>query len=220
MNKINANLLIDELKRQPEIFFSEGRTYDLLQEYFGGENVDSLIKLLSHRSLAVRKSAIWIVSELGENAIPIVESVLPLLKDDERYVKYHALESVMVCSSSGVRNIFHHITSALEDDDFVIRKLGMFLISNASAPQLEEANQYYSKAMDKFHIEGLELLTSNMAYVSQVDQFNSQLYTENGSLAMYRAICLRRYVQNTGREVSFELDQVKDDATRAFLAEL
>lgn len=216
---MNANLLIDELKGQPERFFSEGRTYDLLQEYFRGENIDSLLELLAHKDLSVRKSAIWIVSELGGDAAPIIDAILPLLNDDERYVKYYALESVMSCSCAGVKGIFHYITSALEDDDYVIRKLGMLLISNASSSQLEEVEQHYSESKDKFHAEGLKILNNNVTHINCSDQVNDDLYGEHNNLAMYKAITLKRYAQSTGHSVSFDLERIKDDATKRFLDE-
>ena len=130
LNEMDASALIADLKKQPESFFDEGRAYELLQEYFKGEAVDSLGELLTDRNLSV-------VSELGSNAIPVAEQILTLLNDDERYVKYYALESLMVFSSSGLENVFYHIVSALEDTDAVIRKLGMYLVSNSSNVQLE-----------------------------------------------------------------------------------
>ena len=218
LNKMDASLLIADLKKQPESFFDEGRAYDLLQEYFKGESVDSLGELLTDRNLSVRKSAVWIVSELGSNAISMAEQVLTLLNDDERYVKYYALESLMVFSSSGLEEAFHHVVSALEDDDAVIRKLGMYLVSNSSNVQLEEAVQHYLNIDDNSHIEGLRLLLG-IAGSAEHDQIGSLLYGENNILAMYSAILIKREMERHGRKIEFDLNLIEDSSIKNFLDE-
>ncbi|MEP0068941.1 hypothetical protein [Pyruvatibacter sp.] len=216
---MDAEFLIGELKAQPESFFEEGRGYDLLKEYFGGADITSLIELLACENLSVRKTAVWIVSELGKEAAPIVEAVFPLLDDDERYVRYYATEIVMVCSGAGVKGLFHQVVSALEDNDHAIRKLGMFLISNAALSQLEEAVRYFSGTGDLVHVRGLRSLLVASDEVGLADEPRSDLYGTNSIAAMYKAISLRRHFENTGRKAVFQLDQIQDEATKEFLAE-
>lgn len=212
--------LLDELNTQPEVFFSEGRTYDLLQEYFKGEDISSLISLLGHKNLSTRKSAIWIVSELGKTALPLAEYVVPLLNDDERYIKYYALEFIMICSSEGSRGYFRYVVFALEDEDYIIRKLAMFLISNASRYQLEEAFHYFSNANNENHIKGLTWLLDDLSDIKFDNYEFVELYGKNHTLAMYRAISLKRYIQVSAKNVNVNLDQVQDEATKVFLHEL
>ena len=218
MNNMDASLLIADLKRQPESFFDEGRAYDLLQEYFEGFSVSSLEELLTHRNLSVRKSAIWIVSELGSNAIVVAPQVLPLLNDGERYIKYYALESLMVFSASGLGGIFHHVVSALEDSDAVIRELGMYLISNASNTQLKEAIRHYLDIADKSHVEGLRSLRGPASSTRQ-NLIDGVLCGENKTLAMYGAIFIKREMQCHGRKISFDSDLIDDTAIINFLSE-
>ena len=54
----------------------------------------------------VNRVAIWIASELGVDACSVANSILPLLKSKERYIKYYALDSVMVISSSSEKSLF------------------------------------------------------------------------------------------------------------------
>lgn len=216
MNKNDAHILIAELEKNPERFFEEGRAYDLLQEYFKGEPVDSLGVLLTNANPSIRKSAVWIVSELGGGAISIAEQVLTLLNDDERYVKYYALESLMVFSSSGLNKVFHHVVLALEDEDDVISKLGMYLISKSSNSQLEEAIQYFSNAGENSHLQGLRSLLVHSSGVEQKD-IGSALYSEDKFLAMYRAISIKREMEIHSRKIQFDSSLIEESIVKNFL---
>ena len=216
---MNTKLMIEDLKAQPERFFEEGRAYDLLQKYFEGADILSLAELLADENSSVRKSAVWITSELGKDAVPLVECVLPLLGDAERYIRYHALEVVLVCSQAGIKGLFHHVISALEDEDLGVRELVMVLISNSSIFQFEEAIQHFSGGINRAHTEGLKLLSSNLIDLKPVDPMFNEIYGKDSIRAMYRAIFLNRYIKSTGRSVTFELGQVKDETTRMFLVD-
>ena len=60
--------LIENLLFDPSDFFNQGKTYDLLDNFFKGLPVETLIPLLTSSEIDVQKSAIWIASELASNA--------------------------------------------------------------------------------------------------------------------------------------------------------
>ena len=58
--------LIHELLTDSAKFNEEGRSYQLLKEYFDEFPLETLRPLLSNNDPLVRRAAVWIVSELGE----------------------------------------------------------------------------------------------------------------------------------------------------------
>ena len=92
--------LIDELLTDSARFNELGKSYELLQEYFEGFPLNTLRALLSNEDYMVKRAAIWIVAELGEAANELINDVIPLLNYNDRYIKYYAIESIMVFSSS------------------------------------------------------------------------------------------------------------------------
>lgn len=213
--KPEENLLISDLKKNPESFFDDGKSYDLLQEYFKGLALDSLNGLLVHENIIVRRVAIWIFSELGGTVVGLEENLKTLLQEDDRYIKYHALESVMMLSSCGSPNLFSYIISALESGDAVIRKLGMYLISNASNAQLNEAVEYFSKAHNQAHVEGLKFLLDDKSKLDgQVDEM---LCNSNEIFKRYGVIFLKRNIVTTSQQSKIALKTTSDESIKLFL---
>ncbi len=212
-----ANLLISELQKNPESFFNNGKSYDLLQEYFHDFPLDTLVKLLKDESLIVRRVAVWIVSELGSLASVLAEHIIPMLGEEDRYLKYYSLESLITFSSSGSVNLFHYLVSSLESDDLVIRKLGMYLISNASEIQLKEAMDYYSRINNQSHIEGLNFLIN--AEGTSENRLTKMLHNGNEISPRYVAVFLKRNINDLDQKIISIFERSDDDSIKMFLKE-
>jgi hypothetical protein len=160
MGSSTGDLLIQELLDKPEKFKEEGKAYQLLQEYFQGFSKKTLPPLLKHKSITVQGAAVWIASELGKDGRCLLSHVIPLLDYRDRYLRYHALEVVMVCSVDENVDKFFHVVRSLESDDEVIRVHGMRLVSNASQSQLSAGLQHVGSIghLEKIHKEGLSAL--------------------------------------------------------------
>ena len=165
----SVKILTDELLSDPEKFFDQGKAYILLQEYFKGYPLKTLRVLLNHKDPMVQKSAIWVTSELGREAYPLICEAIHLIDSDERYIQYHALEIVMVCSFGENANKFIHVVRSLKCDDEVIRILVMRLISNADIPRLEAGIRQLKPEdpTDKIHLHGLRCLL-------EIDKFDEK----------------------------------------------
>jgi hypothetical protein len=160
MTKAKGFELIDRLYNNPSKFFDSGTSYQLLQEYFNGFPIDTLIPLLAHNDPLVKRVATFILSELGLGGYTLIDYVIPLLHDEDRYIKYHALEIVMVCSEGRNIDKFSFVVPFMEDNDDVIRILTMKLVSNADNMQLESGICFYGEGdtKNKLHREGLSAL--------------------------------------------------------------
>ncbi|MGN6398458.1 MAG: hypothetical protein ACTHMI_23000, partial [Mucilaginibacter sp.] len=66
--KNNGEQLIQDLLLNPASFFDRGQSFHLLQEYFKGMTLETLIPLLQSQDRIVQRTAIWIVSELASQA--------------------------------------------------------------------------------------------------------------------------------------------------------
>jgi hypothetical protein len=157
--------LLEELLRNPLKFEEQGRAYQLLQEYFKGYPLDTLIPLLSSSDVLVTRAAIWIASELGDDATDLIDYIIPLTRFDDRYIKYHAIECIMVCSTDKYADEFIHVVCQLHDNDSVIRLLTMRLVANG-------INIQFKAALDKLgsddpfstiHMYGLKVLLEGNA---------------------------------------------------------
>lgn len=156
----NGNQLIDDLLKNPESFRNDGRTYELLQEYYKGLPLNTLKKLLHHHSKPVRMSAVWIVSELGADGEGLIDDMITLLDENDRYIKYHVIESIGVCAFGKNADKFINLLINMESEDEVIRNLVLRIISNTDVPQLFEIldSLKTSKVVKNEHIEGISLL--------------------------------------------------------------
>jgi hypothetical protein len=163
--------LINELNKNPVKFEQQGKSYDLLQQYFSGFSIETLRPLLNNCDYSIKRVAIWIASELGSNGSLLVNDILPLINESDRHIKYHVLEIIAMCAIDKNLNLFIHIVQNLESDDNVIRTLSMRLLSNANESQLNACVKYFhtKRAYNKLHIEGLSyLLKIDQLYPEQV----------------------------------------------------
>lgn len=152
--------LIEQLLANPAQFYAEGKSHELLQELFRGFPILALRPLLSYSELTVRRVAVWTASELGPKAAPLTNVVIPLLLESDRYVRYHALEIVMVCSQGASADKFVHVVEAITDEDPVICSLAMRLVVTATDAQLQAAldsSARFGSAVD-LHRQGLTRL--------------------------------------------------------------
>jgi HEAT repeat protein len=145
--------LVDDSKR----FFESGKAYQLLQEFFNGFSLEMLRSLLPSNDLYVRRTAVWIVSELGSGGCELIEEVLQLRNDKDRYVQYHVLEIIAVCALGKEDGAFAHVVRSLESDDEVLRSLAMRLVSKAQIAQLKSTLETFDLSLesDRPHAKGL-----------------------------------------------------------------
>lgn len=155
-----ADALLAELLQEPERFDGEGKAYSLLQFYFHGFPLQTLVPLLGHNNVHVRRSAAFVVSEIGKAALPLVDHMAKLTIDSDRHIQWYALESVMVCSAEESPENFVHVAIKLECDDLSICQLAMRLISRSTTAQLKAALHQAGKGnfLSNSHAVGLALL--------------------------------------------------------------
>jgi hypothetical protein len=134
--------LIEELLSNPDMFLKYGKSYTLLQEYFGGLDVDTLIPILESNDERIQKPAIWIISELAGQARSLLQHVMPLVDSSDKYIRYYALEFIFLCATAKDEMEIIHLVNAIDDKEPIIRILIMKLLSNAIKSQLQSAIKF------------------------------------------------------------------------------
>ncbi len=94
---------------------------DLLVECFQGFPVQKLRPLLSSNHDKAVKYAVWILSELGVKACPLVRDVVPLLSHSARYVKFFALDVMLMCATSADHDLIARTIGLVRDHDSAVR---------------------------------------------------------------------------------------------------
>ena len=127
-----------------------------------------------------------------EAGIELINDVIPLLSYKDRYIKYYAIESIMVFSTSVNFAKFEHIIYGLHDDDPAIRQLAMRLISNANESQLEATLQSITadKPYANTHKFGLNILLN--ADLIDEETFRRMIDDSNIITKKYGAIASKR----------------------------
>jgi len=193
MDKEKGEKLIAELLHNPPKFAKQGKANTLLQEYFKGFDIETLRPLLQSADKYVQSAAIFVVSELGKDAAPLIEDVIPLLNSDNTRIKYDALESILVCTLTDNVEKFVHVIGAMEDENEVIRCRAMELIANANYNQMQTAIKVFSRSPDnnsQLNVQGLALLLGNE--IATPEKVIQMLKSEHLVARQYGAILAKK----------------------------
>ena len=187
--------LVAELLADPATFKERGRAHQLLDQYFKGLGIDTLRPLLTHNDLLVRHAAVWVASELGQQACVLLDDVITLLDTDDRYLTYHALEVIVVCAIGNDVDRFVHIPRALESRDEIIRILAMRLMAQADSTQLEAGSRHVTSIglSSDVHARGLSLLATGRS--CSLEDVRHMMLEDDALARMYAAIAAKRLRQ-------------------------
>jgi hypothetical protein len=136
--KSSAHTLIDSLMENPERFYEEGLSFELLQEYFEGFPQDTLVPLLESKDKWVKREGIWILSELGIEGRGLIDHVLKMTDDEDIFVCSYALEIIANCAHGDHAGAFAKVFLALESERQDVRVTAMGVVAPLPAPRLLE----------------------------------------------------------------------------------
>ena len=190
----NGRELIRELLADPLEFNERGSAYGLLQAYFAGFPVETLRPLLRSGDPLIQRAAVFVASELGDQARPLVDDVIPLMESGDRYLQYNAMEITAVCCDGEQAGKFAHVVLQLGNDDPVLRVLAMRLMSKADVAQLAAAGQRLAcgKGVHSAHEIGLRALTAednaDSGVVAQMIHASEPLLRRYGAIVAKRLL--------------------------------
>lgn len=149
--------LITAMKQAPKAFFESGKCDDLLKEFYFYSDRACLIPLLQTDDVYIKRMAIWLISELADDAAELVEHIIPLIENSDRATAYYAYESLTSISDVD-HDVARYIVSAIHHEDHVISVLGMYLLSNMSDRNLAVARAHFESHGEQEQKAGLDVL--------------------------------------------------------------
>ncbi|MEW4451992.1 hypothetical protein AB1L30_04830 [Bremerella sp. JC817] len=183
--------LLENLTTNPkEFYYSNGGATSLLKCYFGGEDITTLIPLLSNENEYVQRCGVFVASEMGGEACILLPYVLNLLESDPSPdVMWDALDIVAVCSVGQNSSCFQIVLNCLGNHDKALAKRAMRLSSLATESQLLAVKEYFAKTTSTAseHILGLDMLLNG----NKVDALRG-LASDRLLLASYSAVYFSR----------------------------
>lgn len=187
------NKLLIKLLKHPDEFEKNGDSINLLQNYFEGFSIFTLKPLLKNSNYIVRETAIWILSELSDKAYPLISNVIKLLEENDRRLTYGILEIIMCNSSSEDSIYFIHIVNNLYNQDFIIKKLSMFLLSNANDYQLRSCIKH-KNLIKQSVFENIRGIKKILEVENSNENDILSMLKEDNILKIYAAICASKTI--------------------------
>ena len=207
--------LIDQLKLDPALFCKRGRDHDLLNEFFKGLPFEYLIPLLQSDDQDILKPAVSIVSELGRKACDLLPYIVPLVNNNDRFIRYYVLESIFLCASDNNLKEFIHIINGISDKDDGVRRLVMRLLARAENSQIEAGLGLVEKNKIPdylLHQNGLtKLLNAKNLLESEVIVL---LDSEEPLIQKYGAMIAKRVYKTNPALLSYALLSTNSDVKR------
>jgi len=129
---------------------------ELLREFFRGYPLDNLKVLLHSSNADALRTGVWIASELGKIAKPLLRDVAPLLKHPDGRVRFDAIDNALTCAGIGDGDVIATVLSCLTDQVGFVRWKALDFFIRASSEQLEQAAEY----LEIGNIEGSEMVSA------------------------------------------------------------
>lgn len=112
---------------------------ELLSVLFAGLPVSTLVTLLRSTETEAVKAGAWLVSELGENARPIIGEVAALLSSPEAYVRHFALDAVITATTQADGELIGQAIGLVGDPNPGVRDKAVRLLAVTPPDRLTAA---------------------------------------------------------------------------------
>jgi hypothetical protein len=199
----------------PKRFYDEGRSYALLQAFFGGAPIEALRPLLKSDLFFVRRVGVFIVAELGIGARDLLDDVVPFLQASDRYLQYYTMEVVAVCAQGSQAPRFALVVQMLDNEDEGLRQLAMRLTSRVDALQIEGAKSWFTAGGPRqdVHIRGLDVISAGQTMDPTV--VSAMICSIDPLTRRYGAIAASRLIDKVPSLMN-EVESSSDAELRAF----
>lgn len=169
--------LIGDLQNDPERFIKNGQGAGLLEELYHGFPKEALAQLLRSEDLLIRREALAVIDELGTDAACLLDSILPLLNDEDDRVACYAAEIALNCG-----NIDEYIAV------FNARAAVAAAISRMSERYLSWVREFFDKKGETAHVRGISALLGELPD-NEIDPMRG---SDNQIIKKYGEIAERR----------------------------
>jgi hypothetical protein len=137
---VKATRLIIEMFEDPERTYGSGPA--LLQCCYP---VEMLRPLLRSQQVHLPASAMFVASELGRAAAPILDDAIALLASSTTRIQADAMDVFAVCATDDRLDRYVALVEQLDNPGESIRKHAAFLVGNGGAAQRDVARRYFEQ---------------------------------------------------------------------------
>lgn len=169
--------LIEDLQNDPERFIKNGQGLGLLNELYHGFPKEKLIPLLCSDNVLVCREALAVIDELGTNGACLLDSVLPLLDDEDEQLACYAAEIALNCG-----NIDEYLAV------FNARDTVAAAISHMSERYLRWVREFFNNKGVIAHVRGISALLGELPN----NETDSMSDSDNQIIKKYGKIAERR----------------------------
>jgi HEAT repeat protein len=117
----------------------DGTAHALLQAFFSGYPVPELRRLLQSPDDRTARIGAWIASELGWRARPMLPELSLLLTHPSKYVRFHAVDSILAAATAEDGEAIGAAIQLIEDRDEAVRWKALNFLARATHGQLRAA---------------------------------------------------------------------------------
>jgi hypothetical protein len=115
---------------------SDDDANELLAELYRGFPISNVRRLLRCDQEQVVRVAVWITSELGEAAAPLMPDIALLLRHQLPFARFFALDAVLAAASPAQGDIIAEAIRLINDDEEAVRWKAMQFLARATRQQL------------------------------------------------------------------------------------
>jgi hypothetical protein len=187
---------------------------NLLDEFHRGYPLEAIQPLLSSQNEKVLAAGVFIASELGQKATPILGEVAQFLLHPNQWVRSDVIGCVLVCATGKDAGLISKVVSMLNDPDGLTRWRVMDFLSKAPAEKLQAAITHFEQTdASSPHVSLLRWLLSDHAH--HVDEVASLLQSENPLARKYAAAAAARIALAGDRSLLLA-SRSQDDDVKGF----
>lgn len=135
---------------------TESRTGLLLKALFSGYPVENLRRLTQSSHPPAIRAGVFLLSELGPAARPLLPELVTLLDHPDHYVRFHALDSLLLAAEpTDGPALARAVAAATSDSNEAVRWNGLRFLAHATDEQLRVAADSCSDPQMKAQIAWL-----------------------------------------------------------------
>jgi hypothetical protein len=142
LGKHRGDLLIEQILSGATV--PDDIANELLDEFHGEYPVANLLTMLQSEHEHTVRVGIWIASELGASAAPLIGEITSLLQHPSRYVRFFAVDAVLSSATARHGPAIAAAISLIGDSDEAVRWKAIRLLANAGESELEASRPYLS----------------------------------------------------------------------------